>query len=50
MDNNLFNLEEMEELLANVKPANLEDENFTEEMEASNRRYEEYMKKHKEEK
>ncbi len=40
----------MEELLSNVKPAILEDENSTEEMEASNRRYEEYMKKHKEEK
>lgn len=50
MDNNLINLEEVEELLSNVKPAELDDENLTEEMKASNRRYEEYIKKHKDEK
>lgn len=57
MDNNLFDMEEMSALLEQLNSTKLKkaseeisEDSMTKEMEASNRRYEEILKKHNESK
>ena len=48
MDNNLINLEDLENVLAELGEVKIPDEMMTDEMKASQRRYEEYILKHEE--